>query len=487
MEIANVLNMRNQRSQNLRVESDILQPQYITDRECVFNIRKNGILDGGSRVIIPLTSTDANSRLPLTSGCYSILSSATLRTSKGVNICQTEDVDYLMTMNNQFVEPEKRKKRGVLVNGSQMNFSIVKNTTGDKEGSISFDLGSDDKKDIANRFKVPVDVSRTNGVEYSVKLSQLFPNLFPFQIPLFLLKDGIQLHLTFTSDVKTGQRCLSSTGTQAQSGLIQVVNNQVRFVSDHLFFDSDVVNKLESLNASSNGIVIPYGDYNLIKNVHTGIANPAAGSLTELKTRRNIGLSNLKCRFMLIHNQEGGVGDSTTPAAPQLAGLGKYGSPSGIAGSEIQVVINNENFYPRIITRSNRLYNELEDVYGISPSVPYGLYTPDGSFAENAAQATQAGGIQVHAKLGSCAVSTNEIFGTDQSVNCGGFQCMGVNLSTSRRQPFNVGMSIGQSPVEIFYNKNITNGRSESVLQRIFVCIERMMVIKNGEIFTTNS
>lgn len=483
MEIANVLNMRNQRSQNLRVETDVLQPQYITDRECVFNIRKSGILDGGSRIIIPLTSTVADSRLPLSSGVYCIIRNATLRTSKGVNICQTEDVDYLMTINNQFVEPEKRKKRGVLVNGSQMNFAIVENTVGGERGAIAFDCGTD----IENRFKVPVDATRTDGVEYSIKLSQLFPNLFPFQIPLFLLKDGIQLHLTFTSDINTGQRVLSADGTQANGGQIQVVNNEVKFVSDHLFFDNDVVNKLESLNASSNGIVIPYGDYNLIKNVHTGIANPVAGSLTELKTRRNIGLSNLKCRFMLIHNQEGGVGDSSTPRPNQLAGLGKYASCGGIAGTEIQIVINNENYYPRTIIRSNRLYNELEDVYGISPSIPYGLYTPDGSFAEDAAQATQAGGIAVHAKLNSCAVSTNEVFGTNQSINCGSFQCLGVNLATSRRQPFNVGMSIGQSPVEIFYNKNLTNGRDHDILQRIFVCIERMMVIKNGEVFTTNS
>lgn len=484
MEIANVLDMRAQKSQSLRVETDVLMPQYINDNECVFNLRPSGILDGGSRLILPLCGTDANTRLTLSAGAYAVVENATLRTSKGVVIAQTEDIDYLMTINNSFVEPSNRAKRGIVVNGTQMNFSYAENTANFK-GGVQFSCGAD----IENRFKLNVDVGRTVGVEYSVKLAQLFPNLFPFQIPLFLLKDHIQLHITFTDNDNLGRRGLSATGTQAQGGQVQVINNKVKFVSDHLLFGPEVTDKLRQLNSSQNGIVIPYGDYNLIKNSHsvTNIA-PVAGSATLLETRRNIGLSNLKARFMLIHNQCGGL-STTTPTNQQRAGLGKYASNAGIGGNQIQLVINNENYYPRTIIRDNRLFNELEDVYGITPSIPYSLYTWDTSFIVDALQNAQvaAAGSNLYDTLPSAGWTNNNVFGVTNLENIGGFQIMGVNLATSRRNPYNVGMSIGQQPVEILYNKNITNGRNDNILQRCFVCIERMMVIKNGQIMTTNS
>ena len=485
MEITNVLDMRTQKSQNLRIETDVLRPQYINDAECVFNLRPSGILDGGSRLILPLCGTDANTRLTLSAGCYAVIQNATLRTSKGVVIAQTEDVDYLMTINNSFVEPTNREKRGIVVNGSQMNFEYTTSTGGER-GLLGFKTGV--AGDIANRFKLNVDANRTVGVEYSVKLAQLFPNLFPFQIPLFLLQDHIQLHITFTDNSNTGRRGLSADGTQANGGQVQIVNKDVKFVSDHLFFGPEVTDKLRQLNNSQNGIVLPYGDYNLLKNSHSGGANPASGVGNLLKTRRNIGLSNLKVRFMLIHNQAGGL-DTQTPTTKQLAGLGKYASNAGIGGNELQLVINNENYYPRTITKDNRLFNELEDVYGITPSIPYCLYTWDTSYVVDAEQNAQlvGGTTNIYDTLPSCGWTDNNFFGTSQENNIGGFQIMGVNLATSRRNPYNVGMSIGQQPIEILYNKNITTDRNENILQRCFVCVERLMVIKNGQIMTTNS
>ncbi len=480
MELARLLDSRAQQSESLRIETDVLRPQTISDNECVFNLRNTGVLDAGSSLIIPVCAVQPEARLTLAAGVYGLIQSATLQTSNGVVIAQTDESNYLLTINNSYVDPEKRLNVGTVTNGSQLNFKYVE--SGAFRGKLGWSCGDD----VAPRFRLPSSADRSTGVEYHIRLSQLFPALLPFMLPLFVLKEGIQLRIIFTDPAVNGPRGLSVDAVQTKAE-IGVINSGVRFVSDHLIFSEDFNSKIRALDQSANGIVIPYADFNTQIISHSAQPNPAAGTSTMYKSRRNIGLSNLRVRHMLIHTQEGGIGLATTTAI-QKAGLGKYASSSGILGNELQLTVNSENYYPRTITSDSRLYNENADVYGIPCQVPQGLYSTTSSYIKDTAQNTQvAAASNIFDKLPSSAWSAENVFNATVADNNGQFQVLGVNMSHSRTDVFNTGTPIGKQQVEVEYNRRITTGRQGPFLQRIFCCVERLMVIKNGRIMTTNS
>ncbi len=493
MEIQNVLNMKSKEKQNLRVETDILVPQYINQSECVFNIRKNGILDTGSRLIIAVKASNGNTQLTNTAGVYAVIKSATLRTSKGVNIAQTQDVDYLLSINNNFVEPSTRERRGVVANGTYQNYQLTNKEDDSIKGVLTYAKNPKGRNgnaaattDLLER-EARYSLSDTLSTEYSVKLSQLFPELFPFQIPLFLLDDQIQLHLTFTSNSSTGSRGLNSTGA-ANNGTVDLQLSECKLHSNHLYFSDDTMDKLKSMSSSQTGIIIPYSDFNLIKNTYSAVVDPTAGNSTIVKHRRNLGLSNLTLRYMLVHNLMGALTDGDEAMANTRAGLGKYASRGPMTsdcGVEVQLVVNNENYYPRALNTYAKFYQELEDVYGIPASIPRGSYCAEGS-VNDSQSATQSGG-NLHALNENCAWTDRNFYSTSQVDNVAQNFIMGFNFATSKRNSVAVGVPIENQPIEFLYNHTYTNGDNGAILQRIYCCVERMMVIKNGEIMTTNS
>ena len=167
-----------------------------------------------------------------------------------------------MSINNNFVDPEVREKRGVIANGTYQNFQITNNDGGTINGVLTYAKNPKGRNgagvlttDLVAR-EARFSVSNALSVEYSIKLSQLFPELFPFQIPLFILDDQIQLHLTFTSDAITGPRGIRDTDA-VNDGTINIVENEVKLHSNHLYFGDDVMDKLKNLSNSQSGIVIP--------------------------------------------------------------------------------------------------------------------------------------------------------------------------------------------------------------------------------------
>jgi len=486
-QITQILNMRTKKKENLRIETNVLTPQNINTNECVFSIPRKGLLDGGSRLIVPLACSVATTRLTLPAGAYCVIQTATLRTSKGVVISQCDDVDYLMTINNQFVDPEVRKRRSPLVNGSQLSYHYTDTAAHLFGGKLC--MVGPLATDIESRYKLNVDAATipSSGVEYSIKLSELFPQLFPFTIPLFLLQDNLQLHIQWTDDASTGRRCISSDGNQANAGRVKVCQNSVKFVSDHLFFGASTMDALTRLNMSKEGIVIPYSDFNLIKNHYPTAHQPEEGSVEHYDYRRNMGLANLRLRFMLIHQQNGSIADSEAVGDNGKAGYGKYNSTASMAKESWQIMINNENWFPREITTSPRLYNELSQVYGgIPATIAWGAYTAEGSVNDERT-VIQGGGLNeydVNANL--CAWTDRQFFGTAQTHNLGGMAIRGFNFAKSQ-EPVGSGIAVGRQPLELLYGRDYTNADYNNILQRIFCCVERILVIKGGVLFTSGS
>jgi len=470
-------------SQNITIQSDVLDPATITDNYAIFKLRNAGIIDKNSRLVFNLYASNATTQLTLMGGAYSVIQNAYLRTHSGVQIAGTEDVNYLMSMRNNFTEQCIREKRNIVVNGTANNY-FYNNDVLDgghntrKNGVIGY-ASEPDFTNIDDRFKLGHGEANQN--EFSIKLSELFPEMGLMTLPTFLLNDSIELVLEFSDRATTGNRGVASDANNGHIGEVVLNKDSVKFVSDHLFFDYEIMNKIRAMSQTSQGIPIFYGDFNTVKNTLVAPAEPAAGGQDIVRYRRNIGMSDNRLRYMLFHNQMGSIGSHPAHEAHKICG--KFSSQAPVVGEELQIIINNQNYFSQPIKDASQFYTQLKDVYGVDMYVPQSAYSCDGQShdAQSRAQTNNTSAVNdIDTKV---AGWTNKGFmATSQLALAGSNHIFGVNFSYSKSNTPNAGLKIGQNPVEIDYSYGYTHARTHSILQRIFVCLERVAVIKNGEI-----
>ena len=83
--------------------------------------------------------------------------------------------------------------------------------------------------------------------------------------------------------------------------------------------------------------------------------------------------------------------------------------------------------------------------------------------------------------------TTDNLFGAAENLALKGTSCLlGINFSFTKVNGTagNV-IQVGNTPVELLYRRRYTAGADNAVNinQRLFTCLERILVIKNGAIF----
>ncbi len=468
-EIKQLLQVNDQKSQgSVRIESDILEPQSSSQSHAVFTLRKAGILSNDSRLMIPLYASTANTRLTCFGGAYSIIRRATLRTSDGNVIAQTDDANYLASIKNHFKKQEFREKVGKYKNGT---YNIYQYTANGQVG-----LKPLESRDL-------LGTSAEDRVEYVISLGELFPELMPFSIPLFALEGQVQLALDFSDDctepaVSSGDRAVPADGQTANIGNVKIDLDNFKFISDHVFMDQDVFDRIIALTRTPQGLVIPYGDYQVIQTAHAAAdPAPAANAKTLKKYNDNIGMSGLRLKHLFVHNS---LSADVLPTRQKITG--RYGSTdsyAGVDGQSLQININNENYYNQDLP-TQEWYRELNDVYGTAPAIPYPLYTTIGSVSDSQYQEGAAN------TLTKKIITDVEYYtGVAQNLSLTGQACIGaVNFCNplDRSNTGQNGVQVGNSPISVQYNRYQTATLNEAITTRYFACIERLMAIKNGKI-----
>ena len=478
-EVKEFLSMKG-REQSVHIESDVLEPANISQNTATWNIRKAGILAPSCRIILPLYASNATTRLTALGGAFGVISSATLRTSGGEVIAQTNDVNYLCSIYNQFVSQERRRRRGRIENGTYQVYSVTTDDAGDISGLLSI-LGADQP----SRFRLSQDSSV--ATQYSIQLGELFPQLYPFSIPLFALEESLQLYITFSANGATGDRAVASDGDNDNIGDVLLNTADCVFVSDHLFYDEKIMNRIRSATQSRNGIVLPFADYTLVKFSQLAPAAPAADQVTTKTFRNSIGLSGCSLKHILIHNSR-----QTADGKPTEAGkiVGHYNSMDARTtdrdasvnrvSQSLQIKINNENYYPSALP-STGFYRELEQVFGVAPSIPYCAYNCFGSFADTIYK-DQLGAGALYTLIPNNGFTDKTAYATNQQFLAGSSCIIGVNFAVNPQQNGGATKRIGLQPVEIEYQRTYSATDTYNLTQRIFACCQRIMSIKDGQI-----
>jgi hypothetical protein len=480
-EVKSLLQVNSKKSTgNVRIESDVLEPQQSSQNYATFNLRRAGVLSNDSRLILPLYASNATTRLTMFGGAYSVIKNATLRTSTGVVIAQTTDCNYLASIKNHYNSQEYRDKVGRYKNGTYNVYEYMSSSDGlDFEGKYGVGNMSINGGDRDQHARDKLGTSASNRVEYVLSLRELFPELFPFSLPLFCLEGNVQLFLEFSDNGDTGERAVSSDGNNANIGDVDIDLTNLKFISDHIFFAQPEMDKIMAMTRTSTGLVVPYGDYNEVVFTRTSPSNPSANEKTDKRFQSSIGMAGLRVKHLLLHQQQ--ISTDDKPAGGQKIG-GKYCSVSdsaGVDGAMVQVQINNQNYYTQDLP-SQEFYKELEDVFGVAPSIPYPLYTTiggvsDGSFGDGTAKYTT---------MARVLLSDDTCYANNMRDLLGQSNILGINFCNplNRANTGANGVQIGNAPVQLTYQRSYTNGKAFDIRQRVFICVERLMSIRNGRI-----
>ena len=141
----------------------------------------------------------------------------------------------------------------------------------------------------------------TNSCKYQISLAELFPEAVNYQIPVYLLDGNLQLVITWEDQTKR-----TTTNDNTSANITGADITDVKYVSDHLFFDGRVMSQMRA-QSESKGLVLPYNDFNVVEFTLNSPASLPGGLAPDVSITKEfrtfMGLSNMRLKYMILQTQ----------------------------------------------------------------------------------------------------------------------------------------------------------------------------------------
>jgi len=468
--------------ENMEIKTEVLDPITSSNQECIFQIPKNGMLDGGSFVSLAVRCSAAASAaghafFPLQTGIHSLVQSAYLMVGSKV-VASTEDYGHYTTMIRQFDSPEHRANVDMVKSGASMDrFNSVDATTGrlmPKDLVYGVFAADNTARATVPLLSKPTDSDATTPV-FSVPLSSLIPMMRTRKLPLYAMKENVFLRLVFKQQANVagdvGNICCMTNGHGVDSSIVPSLIN-IKFYSDHLYFKDGSMDRLQSQIFSEQGLSYIYEDSVLTNTQLPQTANPTSPAIQEQRIERDIAVSGKTVRSILIQQKETGK---------QHPLMGLYHSESDLTDAEYNYRINEQRYYDRDIVNPAHKYNELRKVLGKPLAVPSLMYSLEPDTNKAAADHTlnqnsmYIGQIEAHQLPdGGNTDRTNDIRGLSHYT--------GVDLTTTGFNVLGNGKRVGVKPITYQALYKRTHDKRAARTLRFFSNVERVITIKNGDV-----
>ena len=462
---------------NMEIKTEVLDPITATNNEVVFQIPRNGILDGGSFVSLAVrTASGVNDAfLPLKTGIHGLIRNAYLMSGSKV-IASTEEYGHYQTMVRQFETPEHREYVEQVKTGNSVDrFNEVSTATGRiMPKDLDYTTFKDDATGVAvvPNFIKPTDDDATTPV-FSVPLSHIIPFMRSRQLPLYAMKENVFLRLVFnTQALKTdGTICCFASGSTSSGVIVPSLTN-IKFYSDHLYYEDGTMDATRKAIFSDNGLTYLYEDSVLTNSQIPSVANPTSPAITEQRIERDIAVSGRTVRNLLVQEKAQGVSHNL---------LGNYSSKCLTTNDAINFRINEQRLYDRDLVNPAHKHNELTQVMGKPLQVPNQMYSfdadtdkavADNGLNQNSVYVGKIEGFQLPDQ--SNTGLTNDIRASSHYV--------GVDLTTSGMNVLGNGKRIGVKPIIISKTIKRTAGNQTAREMRVWASVERLITIRNGEV-----
>ena len=364
---------------NVEIYTSVLEPINKTQRKVVWNFKQQGILNAGSRLVMSVHPEDAASSaagdcfLSLTAGIAGCIDSVILRAGTKV-LSRIEHFGKYYAMRKSVHTASQKQNLDMVFDGGCVNCGPSPNT----DGLLAIDAGSAiyvNKTTASVPDKYKVVQSQTESSLFSLSLADLVPMMRGLQLPLFAMEEivSLEINLVQQANTETGKTIMfrNAPGTTTAS-TYSLDNFQLHL--DYLEYDLPVMNNIRN-QVMSDGMPLKFPD---ITTTTTQLISPGGVLTGNTKTTtdvREVGSAGLKVNSVMVVEDNG----LPNPLA------GKYRSDAMIHAPHFNWRVNDRIIYPRKLTNTSHMRNEMEQILGFPMSVCNGEYSNDveNDFFEN--------------------------------------------------------------------------------------------------------
>ena len=469
----------------MSVDTQVLDPATITKHSCRFVLQRKGILNTGSSIQIGCIHNQAVNEYfyPLKTGIHAAIKSATLRIGTNV-IAQTDDNGYYQTMTRQFKTNEQKTRIDAATKGTCDG--LIPDSRGDAGAGNAYQYQPAVVHWAINQVNgfVPGTIKPTNDESttalFSVKLSELFPVMRDFAMPLFAIAEPVSIDLVFNTQSgasESGKICCKKNGVADPDVEVSVQN--CKMLVDYLTYTDDRMNEVLEAVMSKDGLVIPYSDLLLSTSTTPAVAPVGAGGITEQKITSEIGFSGKTVKnLMWLDTLDTGNAGGAQPPAVQVPFQGQYTSRAYMKPDTYQIRVNDMNVYNRPIENEAQKATEVAKVMGNDICVGGAEYSMDyitekTNFTEN-----QNLFADINVEGHSCK---SGIAGAIRIATFDGLlHICGCDLITNPAT--RKGTLVSQKPILIERTLPRTQFDSTQRTVRTYGLYERTMVLQNGQV-----
>tara|TARA_R110000744_G_scaffold9902_1_gene31364 strand:- start:2004 stop:3533 length:1530 start_codon:yes stop_codon:yes gene_type:complete len=501
-DLAQMVGISAQESQSQRVETRLIEPRSFSQSQATFELPQEGILSDDIALQLQLTTSQTNgdqrNDLPLMAGILGCLDRVEMFFGTTL-INAVENCPHLMQMKNCLIDQDIRDQTHNVYLGSFSGLKTRKGTGANAwgkmalnskniipAGGIQASQGVLGILDTTATETNKLDHFRTQALEsdtpfWTIKLKDIFPVLSQIPLPLFALKERVRFVFHFSADL-AGNRCTAGN-TAAGGGATPfttgntIIQSSCKLSTDLIYYEDQVGVPSPMLRIQQElekGVSLVMTDYVNIISTLPAKAVPA-GQTAEQPLSILLGLDHQIVRNILIATPS--VPDfGVAPTTPANRLLGNYLSKASNVGTTLQIGINNENVFPSALNTTSKLYNEFSQIEDVPLKVNRGLFSADG-------QTSGTGGYLLDVNQ-QAFDPTYFMHGVPQSELNYSLNYLGVNLSKDAGMNYvGNGTQIGRQPVIVTINRTRSPEDVGQLRVLVWAEVERMMMIKSGNIF----
>lgn len=391
-----------------QLETDLLEPVVFsqggvsTDGFCRFTLQNKGFLHSHSKIFLSVQPKGTNEDVyfPPHLGVAQLIKKAVFKVgNKTLN--ELDSWAGLHAVKSSLISNENNLEREMYMTGRSMANKFSYNASSIVQAdSISLDTGIENDEG-ADALYLP-DALTMNGVDdagkkecpvFMIDLSDLFPFLKVHQLPLYMMKEAINIELTFQPTTKF--RCQIASGDTADIEM-EIDRNELKFCADYIFYGA--TDEMERYAMANKDLNFSFVDYRVIE------TTTSSGDL-ESGVIRNLGMANrLVPRVITTFGRDKDTYNEETILG-QYTSVAPFINASGVQAGSLKYNIRyNDRFeYTSDVDNTSRLFSILTDSEGVpfvtrsafSDQATSGKYT-DTELFEGRDQSTGINGQQFY-------------------------------------------------------------------------------------------
>jgi hypothetical protein len=353
-----------------QVETDLLEPVVFsdggttTDGFARFTLQNKGFLHSHSKIFLSLQPSATNEDVYFAPhlGISQIVKKAVLKIgNKTLN--ELDSWAGLHAVKSSLISNENNLEREMYMTGRSLAHKFVY----DDDGTIvnASAIGLDTGYELNGDGKVFLpDALTMNGTStakkaecptFMIDLSDLFPFLKVHQLPLYMMKEAINIELTFHPTTKFRAQIAD---TDTADIAINIDRNELKFCADYIFYGAS--DEMERYAMANKDLNFSFVDYRVVETT-------SSSSALESGVVRNLGMANrLVPRVITTLPLDGDTYNEETILG-QYTSMSPFVNASGVQTGSLKYNIRyNDRFeYTSDVDNTSRLFSIFTDSEGV--------------------------------------------------------------------------------------------------------------------------